>query len=134
MNTFEKYRRMAEARAFFNEYRNLARLVDDLDIRFWKRYVLRDSLRCGSIDNDIAEETLRREYKTCVSDLIAMRSEVEDTLETVADTLVRNLMREHFIRDLSYEEIADKWRIKEHSVSELIQAGLAEAKVPERCR
>lgn len=134
MNTFEKYRKMAEARAFFNEYRNLARLADDLDIRFWKRFITRDSRRCGSIDNDIAEETLRREYKSCVSDLIAMRHEVEEALESITDTLISSLIREHFIRDLSQEEIAEKWQMKEYRVSELIQMGLAEAEVPERYR
>ena len=127
MNVYEKYRKMAEARQFFEEYRKLARLVDDLDIRFWKRFILRNDRRYASIDNDIAEEMLRKEYKSSVADLITMRREVESALETVTDDLTRNLMREHFIRDLSIEEIADKWEIEEWRVGEMIQAGLLEA-------
>ena len=127
MNVYEKYRKIAEARQFFEEYRKLARLVDDLDIRFWKRFILRNDRRYASIDNDIAEEMLRKEYKSCVADLIAMRCEVESALETVTDDMTRNLMREHFVRDLSIEEIAKKWEIEEWRVGEMIQAGLLEA-------
>ncbi len=131
MTVYIKYRRMAEARSFFDEYRDLARLVDDLDIRFWKRFILRDSRRYKSIDNELAQEMLRKEYRSCVSDLIALRQKVERALDTVSCDVARDLMREHFVHDLTVEEIARKWEIDECVVREMIQNGLAEADVPQ---
>ena len=70
MNVYERFGKMAETRKFFDEYRNLARLVDDLDIRFWKMFVTRESRRAKSIDEAIAEKNIRREYQSCVEDKV----------------------------------------------------------------
>ena len=131
MNVFEKYEKMGKARSFFNEYQQMARLVDDLDTRFWKRFVTRDSRRVLSIDEALSEKTLRREYQGCVSDMLVLREKVNAALASVKSDICRDLMTEYFIHDLDYEEIAVKWRMDEADVCSLIQKGLLEAEIPE---
>ncbi len=132
MNAYQKYAKAAQARAFFTEYANLARLVDDLDIRFWKRFVTRGSMRQDSIDHSIDEDTLRKEYQSCVSDLIVMRKAVEAALESISDDLCRSIIRERYIHGMDEESIAEKWQLDEWKVYSLIQQGFVEAFLPEK--
>ena len=118
----------ARARKLFEDYRRLARLVDDLDIRFWKRFVLRN---CHSIDNDLEEDMLRDEYKSCVSDLLLLRTKINAALESVSSLSDRAIITDHYIRDMSIAEIMDKWGLKEHDVQSMIQHGLCEARIPD---
>lgn len=133
-NPYEGFRRIAEARRFYSEYANMARLVDDLDIRFWKRFALRDFRREDSIDKDLREDRLRIEYKDCVSDLIILRGKVEEALCSVRTGICHDLLKERYVRGLSQEAIADKWDLEETEVFEIIQQGLWETKVPEEYR
>ena len=73
ITVYRKYRNAAKARKLMEEYRRLARLVDDLDIRFWKGFAFRNQCRIRSMNAALAEESLRDEYKSCVSDLIILR-------------------------------------------------------------
>ena len=130
MNDIEKYRKAGEIRKLFEEYRNLARLVDDLDVRFWKRFVMRNYPRSCSIDTELSEENLRREYKSCVTDLLRLREETEEVLDSIASTVSRELILEHYVHDLSMEEIVVKWKLKDWQVSSLIQRGFMEAQLP----
>ena len=124
---YQKYWNAARARKLFEDYRRLARLVDDLDIRFWKRFVLRNCYRCHSIDNDLAENRLRDEYKSCVSDLLILRGRVYAALDSVSSLSDRALITDHYIRDMSTAEIMDKWQLTERDVQSMIQRGLCEA-------
>lgn len=128
---YVNYKKMAAARMFFEEYRNMARLVDDLDTRFWKRFVMKDYRRKDSVDNAVSETALRKQYQNCVSDLVKLRSEVEEALASVRDRLCHDLMKDYFIRDMSYDEIADKWEMKSYEAARKIQEGLLMAKLPE---
>ena len=124
--------RLERARRFMEEYRRLARLVDDLDIRFWKRYIMRDCMRSGSIDTELSEERLRREYKSCVADLIEMQGQVYSALDNVTSTIGRELVLEHYVRDISIEELERKWDMPVEEIMRKIKKGLAEADIPER--
>lgn len=128
---YEKYRKINEGRAFFEEFRNMAELVDDLDTRFWKRFVLRDYRRKGSIDDMILEDNLRKAYRECVADLVAMRGEVEEAIASVQTYHYQDLIREHYIHGLTSEEIGEKWDIDPIQVSSDIAKGLAEMTIPE---
>lgn len=133
-NPYEGYRQIAKARGFYNEYANMARLVDDLDIRFWKRFALRDFQREDSIDKDLQEDKLRTEYKNCVSDLIILRNEVAEALCSVRTGICHDILKERYVHGLSQEAIAEKWDLDETEVFEIIQQGLWETKVPEEYR
>lgn len=130
-NVYKRYAHMAEARLFYTEFRNMAILVDDLDTRFWKRFVLRDYRRKDSIDEEISEDAIRRQYQNCVSDLVALRVEVEEALASVGTNICRALLKEYFVKGYTCEEIAEKWELPEGQVGDLIQQGLFETKVPE---
>ena len=127
MNIYQQLQKMTEINKLFEEYRNMARLVDDLDIRFWKRFVTRDSRRVQSIDEAIAEKEIRREYQQCVTDMIVLRGRVNDAIMSVKNATCRDLLTEYYIHDLDYDEIAVKWKLKKCQVSSLIQKGLLEA-------
>ena len=128
---YQKYWNADRARKLFEDYRRLARLVDDLDIRFWKRFVLRNCCRCHSIDNDLAEDRLREEYKSCVSDLLLLHAKVNAALESVSSLADRALITDHYIRDMSIAKIMKKWELKERDVQAMIQRGLCDTSMPD---
>lgn len=128
---YQKYWTAARARKLFEEYRKLARLVDDLDIRFWKRFVLRNCYRCHSIENELAEDRLRDEYKSCVSDLMLLRARTNDVLDSISSLADRAVITDFYIRDMSIAEIMEKWDLKEREVQSMIQRGLMEANTPD---
>lgn len=130
-NEYSDYKKMAEVRKLFEEYRNMARLVDDLDTRFWKRFVMRDYRRVDGVDTALMESSLRKEYQNCVSDLVVLRGHIEEALSSVKDRLCHDLMKDYYVRDLSYDEIARKWEMKSYEVARKIQEGLLMVKLPE---
>lgn len=131
VSNYKDYRRYADAKSFFDEYLNMARLVDDLDTRFWKRFVMKEYRRKDSVDRYLPEQELRKEYSKCVSDLVILRGKVEEALSTVKDNLCHDLIKDFYIRGLSYDEIADKWEMKSYEVARKIQEGLCKAVIPE---
>lgn len=134
MTAFEEFKRIEEAENFFNEYQNMARLVEDLDVRFWKRFVMKDFRRADAIDNTVGEDKIRKQYYKCVSDLVALRGEMDLALESITDGLCHDLVKDYYIRGMSFGEIEHKWNLEEPDVSLKIQKGLCEAEIPERYR
>lgn len=128
---YSKYWNAARARKLFEEYQRLARLVDDLDIRFWKRFILRDYARSHSIEDDLAEDNLREEYKSCTSDLMKLHGKVTSALETVTSPTDRAMITDFYLRDMSMGEMMEKWQLKEPEIYSMIQRGLMEAKLPD---
>ena len=130
--SFTESRKAERVRNYFEEYRRLARLVDDLDIRFWKRFILRESMREKSIDRELSEDNLRREYRKCVADLVRRHSELYASLDTVVSTISRELILEYYVRDISLEMLEEKWGMPKDEIMAAIRTGLSEADVPER--
>ena len=128
---YTKYWNAARVRKLFEEYQRLARLVDDLDIRFWKRFILRDYTRSHSIEDELAEDNLREEYKNCTSDLMKLHCKVTSVLETVTSPASRALITDFYLRDMSMGEMKEKWQLKESELRSLIQRGLMEAQLPD---
>lgn len=129
LTVYQKYQNAARARKLMEEYRSLARLVDDLDIRFWKGFVFRNQCRIQSVDTTFAEESLRDEYKSCVSDLIILRGKVNKALDSISSMPEYAVIKDYYIRDMSMADITDKWRLKEAEILSMIQRGLMEMQV-----
>ena len=123
------YQHAATVRQQFEEYRKLARLVDDLDIRFWKRFVLRNRIK--SIDHELAEDVLREEYKSCVADLMYLHRQITAALDSITSMADRAIISDYYIRDMPIPDIMEKWNLKEYEVHAMIQHGLMEVTTQE---